>query len=154
MAGPSSRLCCFWASTDIPSSPRHCSHLNMVIMWTETDELWSCVQTRSGEESERVGARWRAGGREKEKIILKGFGFLYFNPKSYSLTLGLSPSCALFLSPIISPILSGDFQWELVEKKDSSSSDVSAICHARKGKKKHPLSLKKKKKAMEKCSLS
>lgn len=93
-----------------------------------------------------MGARWRAGGREKEKIILKGFGFLYFNPKSYSLTLGLSPSCALFLSPIISPILSGDFQWELVEKKDSSSSDVSAICHARKGKKKHPLSLKKKKK--------
>lgn len=46
-----------------------------------------------------MGARWRAGGREKEKIILKGFGFLYFNPKSYSLTLGLSPSRALFPLP-------------------------------------------------------
>lgn len=100
-----------------------------------------------------MGARWRAGGREKEKIILKGFGFLYFNPKSYSLTLGLSPSRVLFPPPppIISPILSGDFQREMVEIKDSSSSDVSAICHARKGAKKKTSSRKK---AMEKRSLS
>lgn len=39
------------------------SHLNMVIMRTEIDELRSCVQTRNGGER---------GREEKRKIILKG----------------------------------------------------------------------------------
>lgn len=60
------------------------SHLNMVIMRTEIDELRSCVQTRNGGER---------GREEKRKIILKGTEppHPHFPSPSYSLTLGLSP---------------------------------------------------------------
>lgn len=75
--------------------------------------------------------RGGASGTEKKKIILEGFGFLYPPPpKSYFFTLQ-SISVPRTLPPIISPILSGDFQKEMVEIKDFSSSDVSSMCHVR-----------------------
>lgn len=98
--------------------------------------------------SEMEGGRKGEGKDNPQGLWLSLFQPQVLLPHTWSIPL---PRALSSPPPIISPILSGDFQREMVEIKDSSSSDVSAICHARKGAKKKTSSRKK---AMEKRSLS
>lgn len=85
--------------------------------------------------SNRTQGRGGASETEKKKIILEGFGFLYpphRSPPAPTTTPSLTPShSGLSLSPrplphpIISPILSGDFQRETVKIKDFCCSRTS-----------------------------
>lgn len=79
--------------------------------------------------SNKTRRRGGASEMEKKKIILEGF--LYSPPPQVLHPHTQSIPLPRTLFPIISPILSGDFQRETVEIKDFSSSDVSATCHVR-----------------------
>lgn len=79
------------------------------------------------QEMEKRESEQDGGWEEKKKIILRGFGFPNPLLKSVLLSYTWSPPPTRAVSPLLYQILSGDFQWEMVEMKDFNSSLVSVI---------------------------